>query len=124
VTYSFVFKIENFDELGEEHRLEVHTMPTFRDTDHGLGEAVKRLVKFVARLTGIDAKDVPTDSKRQIVIQSAWRNGKTRVRVKKEEVYTAIRKLGASERPTPPLTKPDSRGSTSPLGRRVDRRHR
>lgn len=117
-TYSFAFKIEGFDQWGEEHRLVVHTTFTFRD-ESGLPEAAKALVTFAAKLVNCQPNHLAAE---RIMVKSVWKSdGKKRTRVTPEQLKEAIIKAGFASkgREEQRVVKPSR---PSPLGRRVKRR--
>jgi hypothetical protein len=66
-TYTFSFKIANFDGNGEEHRFT--TSPTELKQGDGLGRAIRSLVEFAARLLRCKPEEVAAS---RIHIKSAW----------------------------------------------------
>lgn len=84
--YDIVFKIANFDQYGEEHRLTVH--PHAIKRGDGLRLAVRDLVKFAARL--LSCKEEHLAAKR-ILVKSAW----VRYEDKKKERVTGKQLLEA-----------------------------
>ena len=66
-TYTFTFKIANYDGNGEEHRF--ITSPTELKVGDGLGTAIRSLIGFVARLLRCPPDQVVVS---RLHIKSAW----------------------------------------------------
>ena len=88
--YHISFRIANFDEYGQEHRLFYHDRVSFTQ-EKSLSNICKQLIEFASKITNSDPHNFPA---KRIEIKSAWQDTGKKTRISHKLLLEEMIKLG------------------------------